>query len=55
MVTGLKDEDAFLQRSQANEEYTPKLSNVFESCITEYRKMAERTYRYEADAERVNQ
>lgn len=38
---------------EASDEYTKTLSNVFESCITEYRKMAERADGHEADAERL--
>ena len=38
---------------EASDEYIKTLSNVFESCITEYRKMAETADRHEADAERV--
>lgn len=39
---------------ETSDEYTKTLSNVFESCITEYRKVAERADGHEADAERVN-
>ncbi|MBF7682951.1 hypothetical protein I2F27_06370 [Acinetobacter sp. B5B] len=39
---------------EASNEYTKKLSNVFDQCVTEYRKMAERADGHEADAERLN-
>ena len=39
---------------EASDQYTKTLSNVFDRCVTEYRKMAERADGHEADAERLN-
>ncbi|SDB87086.1 hypothetical protein [Acinetobacter boissieri] len=40
---------------EASDEYTKTLSNVFDQCVTEYRKMAERADGHEADAERISE
>ncbi|MBF7686482.1 hypothetical protein I2F17_11700 [Acinetobacter sp. B10A] len=38
---------------EASDEYTKTLSNVFDQCVTEYRKMAEAADGHEADAEKL--
>ncbi|ESK41097.1 hypothetical protein P256_00082 [Acinetobacter nectaris CIP 110549] len=38
---------------EAETQYAQKLSNVFDQCVTEYRKMAERADGHEADARRL--
>lgn len=38
---------------EASDQYTKTLSNVFDQCVTEYRKVAERADGHEADAERL--
>ena len=38
---------------EAETEYVQKLSNVFDQCVTEYRKVAERADGHEADVERM--